>query len=243
MRVAAFVQARMGSTRLPGKSLLPMWDDMPLLEVVLRRVAAARSPERVVLATTRASTDDPLSDLADRLGVAVFRGDEDDVLGRFAAALDVHPADAVVRVCADNPWIDPGHLDRLVEFFGGLPACGYARSTGPASGLADGFGAEVAAADALRLAAAEATAPHHREHVTAWLAEHADRVGLAELPPPEPPLPWIKLDVDTRDDYERMRALAASLPGAGAPLWPAEAIVERYESLRASDSGSQAPVG
>jgi len=243
MRVAAIVQARMGSTRLPGKSLMPVWRDMPLLELVLRRVATARKLDEVVLATSDRPEDDPLAELGEHLGAAVFRGDAEDVLGRFVGALDEHPADAVVRVCADNPFVAPEHLDRLVEYFKGVDDCVYARSTTEASGIADGFGAEIASADALRAADAHATEPRHREHVTLWLTDQGDFVGVADLPPPERPLPWLKLDVDTREDYERMRALADALPEESAPLWPAEAIVERYLSLRPIDSGSQSPWG
>lgn len=242
MRVVAIVQARMGSTRLPGKSLLPLWRDMPLLELVLRRVAATRPVDQVVLATSDSPADDELAALAARVGVPVFRGSEADVLGRFEGALDAYPAEAVVRVCADNPWVDPEHLSRLVGFFADSADCAYAHSNTEASGLADGFGAEVVTADALRAAAAEATEQRDREHVTLWVARQPDRFPAAALPPPERAMPWVKLDVDTREDYERMRALAAALPDDVAPLWPAAAIAERYASL-GRDSASQSPAG
>src|SRR5204863_9851349 len=99
-------------------SLLPVWSHMSLLELVLRRVAAAREIDRLVLATSDDPGDDPLAELAARLGVAVHRGPAEDVLSRFVGALDRHPADAVVRVCADHPFVDPRVLDGLVVLFG-----------------------------------------------------------------------------------------------------------------------------
>src|ERR1035441_6580671 len=105
METAAFVQARMGSRRLPGKSLLPVWRQMPQLELVLRRVAASRSLARVVLLTSTEPGDAELVRVARRCEIAAFRGSEQDVLGRYAEALAAYPADAVVRVCADNPFI------------------------------------------------------------------------------------------------------------------------------------------
>ncbi|OYU71783.1 MAG: hypothetical protein CFE45_42280 [Burkholderiales bacterium PBB5] len=116
LRRVAIVQARMGSTRFPGKMLAPL-GGRPLLEWVLRRVQSARLVDAVVLATTDLQRDKPLVDLARNLGVATFTGSESDVLGRFAAASAQHRADVVVRVCADNPFVDGAEIDRLLAFF------------------------------------------------------------------------------------------------------------------------------
>ncbi len=236
MRVLALVQARMGSTRLPGKSLQRVWRDTTLLELVLRRVRAASKLDEVVLATTDSGADDPLLELAARLSIAAFRGSEDDVLDRFAAALAAHPADAVVRVCGDNPFVDPSAIDALIEDFA-AGAVDYATNAGEASGLPDGSGVEIASAEALRRAAAEASEIADREHVTPFLR----RGGFAvrELPPPRPRWPRLKLDIDDPADLERMRRVAAELPEEGAPLWPLEAIVRAYETA----AGHQSPDG
>jgi spore coat polysaccharide biosynthesis protein SpsF len=225
MRVAAFVQARMGSTRLPGKSLLPIWREMPLVELVLRRVGAARSIDKVVLATSDARADDPLAELAAVLGVATFRGDELDVLARFEGALERHPADAVLRVCADNPLVDPGAVDALVDFFRESQPCDYASNHTAASGLPDGSGTEILSADALRLACARATSQVEREHVPAFLLARPEDFRLAYAPPPEPAWPFTRLDVDTEEDYRRMRGLVNALPEAGAPFWDVPTVM------------------
>jgi spore coat polysaccharide biosynthesis protein SpsF len=231
MRTAAFVQARMGSSRLPGKSLLPVWGHMSLLEIVLRRVAAAREIDRLVLATSEDSRDDRLAELAARLGVAVHRGPEEDVLSRFVGALDRHPADAVVRVCADNPFVDPRVLDDLVVLFGEVQPCDYAANHMRASGLPDGVGAEVASASALRRAAREATSADDRQHVTSFIREHPDEFTVVLAPPAEPPWPFVKLDIDTSADLKRMRQFAERLPQEGAPLWDVATLMRHAEAL------------
>jgi spore coat polysaccharide biosynthesis protein SpsF len=225
MRVAAFVQARMGSSRLPGKSLLPLWGDMPLLELVLRRVGAARQVGEVVLATSDASGDDRLAALAASLGVAVHRGPEDDVLARFAGSLEAQPADAVVRVCADNPFVDPGAIDDLVTRFRAGQPCDYASNHTEASGLPDGIGAEVVSASALRRAASEATSASDREHVTTFIRERPKEFRILVVPPADPAWPFLKLDVDTPEDLERMRSLAGRLPRETAPFWDVATLV------------------
>jgi spore coat polysaccharide biosynthesis protein SpsF len=227
VQIIAIVQARMGSSRLPGKSLLPLWREMPLLELVLRRVLAARRIDQVVLATTENAADDELATLTEALALPVVRGPEEDVLARFALALDRHPADAVVRVCADNPFVDPGELDRLVAHFR-QTRCDYATNTTEASGIPDGAGGEILAAATLRRAAAAADAPDEREHVTPYVTSRPGEFRVETVPPPEPPWPFLKLDVDTPDDYTRMRRLTERLPDEDAPLWPLATIVGAY---------------
>lgn len=219
MRTVAFVQARMGSTRLPGKSLMPIYADMSLVELVLRRVSAARELADVVLLTSDTDADDPLVAVAERVGTGVFRGSHVDVLGRFVAALDRHPADAVVRVCADNPFVDPRAIDELAHRFAAAQPCDYASNHTEASGLPDGIGAEIATAAALRRAASATTDANEREHVTAHIVGRPDEFRVLHLPAPEPPWPFVKLDVDTAEDFTRLRAVAGRLPRETAPLW------------------------
>ena len=225
MRVAAFVQARMGSSRLPGKSLMPVWGDMPLVELVLRRVSAATELDAVVLATSDDPGDDPLAELAAGLGVTVHRGPEDDVLERFMGALEREHAGGVVRVCADNPFVDPKAIDELVRLFRAAQPCDYASNHTEASGLPDGVGAEIASAAALRRAAAEAVTPDDRQHVTSYIRERPEEFRLVVAPPPDPAWPFTKLDVDTPEDLDRMRSLAGRLPRESAPLWDVATLV------------------
>jgi len=115
--VAGVIQARMGSNRLPGKSMAKVYEDYGLLEVVILRVMKAKKLDMVILATSKENNCDPLVELAERLGILTVRGGEMDVLSRFVEAIQLYKPDVVVRVCADNPLIDPGEIGKLVDFF------------------------------------------------------------------------------------------------------------------------------
>lgn len=203
-RVVCVSQARMTSTRLPGKVLMEA-AGRPLIEHHLGRLRRARNLDAIVLATTVNRTDDPLVAAADRLGVPVFRGDEVDVLGRFAGAAAMMEADVVVRVTADCPLIDPELIDALIE----------ARTDGADYLWIDvtrwprGFDAEVFARDLLDEADRNATEAYEREHVTPYIYRRPERFRLG---PPLGPAPgeWTtpcRLCVDEPSDLELVRRL------------------------------------
>ena len=123
-RIVAISQARMTSTRLPGKVLMPA-AGRPLLAHHLDRLSRTPGLDAVVLATTVNAADDPVAACAESLGVQVFRGDEQDVLGRFAGAAALARADLVVRVTADCPLIDPALIGRLIAAFRDDPSLDY----------------------------------------------------------------------------------------------------------------------
>lgn len=210
-RTVAIVQARIGSSRFPGKMLQPL-GGRPLLEWVLHRVASSAGVDETILATSTLSRDDPLAELAEKCGARVFRGDENDVLGRFAGAASIAGAEWVVRVCADNPFIDPGEIDRLIDYFRDIPcdyACNHLDRLG--SGYADGFGAEMLGADLLRQIADIATEARHREHVTLYLWDHADKYRLCAMPAPVALAhPELRFDVDVTADLAGLEKLVAA---------------------------------
>lgn len=217
------VQARMGSSRLPGK----MMEDLagrPLMWHILQRARqvgpALGRAVPVVLATTDHARDDALAALAAALDVAVVRGSEDDVLGRFLLALDSHPARWVARVCGDSPLFDPVHLARWLE---------QARREGAdVVRFRDGVtsllqGGEVVSARALRWSReAAGDDPLATEHVTAWALRraplHPDHMVTAWAEPPAELVADIKLSIDTPEDLERMRRLYAALWDGDQPL-------------------------
>ena len=112
-RIAAIIQARMGSSRLPGKSLMPL-AGKPLIWHVVHRLKAVRGLSDIVLATTTAAADDALAAWAAMNGVACVRGPEDDVLGRFAMAAESCDPDIIVRVNADAPLIDAAFIEAML---------------------------------------------------------------------------------------------------------------------------------
>ena len=202
----AVVQARMGSTRLPGKVLADL-GGRPVLGLMIDRLARAHV-DRVVVATSDGPADDAIARLATSRGVAVVRGPESDVLERFLLALDHHPADDVVRLTADCPLIDPVIVDSAI---GMHRRCGADYTSNSLERtFPDGLDVEVVRAAALRAAAAEATARDEREHVTPFLHRHPERFRLASLETDE----WLgheRWTLDTPADLARLREIVAAL--------------------------------
>ena len=209
------VQARMGSTRLPGKVLADL-DGRPLLAFLLARLAPLKV-DHVVVATSTSGADDTVAEVAEDAGAAVVRGPEDDVLARFALVLERHPADAVIRLTADCPLTDPALVQHVADAWHDAGA-DYASNTLVRT-FPDGLDVEVVAADALRAAATEATDPFEREHVTPFVYRRPDRFRLADVRHPTD-LSHLRWTVDTADDLDRVRRLVAATGDPAAP-WEA----------------------
>jgi len=182
-RVLAVVQARQGSSRLPGKALMEI-AGRPMVAHVVERIAATPGVDEVVLATTVDAADDALADFARAAGVACVRGSVDDVLDRFRTAVRAHPADAVVRVTADCPLLDPAVSGQVVAEYrrrgGGLD---YVSNVHPPT-YPDGLDTEVFSRAALERAWREASpdSRRDREHVTPYLWERRpERFRLANV--------------------------------------------------------------
>jgi spore coat polysaccharide biosynthesis protein SpsF len=205
MRTSAgiILQARYASARLRGKALEPL-GERTILEQCLRRLVRA-GVARVVLATTVQPEDDALEAVATRLGVAVYRGDRDDVLGRFSKAAHRFGLDPVLRATADNPAVDVQCPGRVIA---ALRATGadYIREQGlPIGGAVEGMTAE-----ALHRAASLATDPYDREHVTPFILKRRDLFRVTEVEAPAPlRRPSLRLTVDTRADLAWVRELFA----------------------------------
>ena len=233
MRVNAVIQARSGSTRLPGKVLMDL-GGRPVLEWVVRAARAATQVDQVIVATSASAGDDAVADLAGSLGVAVVRGSEDDVLSRFVAALDAHPADAVVRLTADCPLLDPTLIDAVAGAWAASPTHDYV-STVLVRCLPRGLDVELVTAQALRAVDRMATG-HDRVHVTSAL--YADPtayrlLGLCVTPPADD----LRVTLDTPEDLVLLRALVAELPDA-PPAWrEVVAILRARPDLVAINTG------
>jgi spore coat polysaccharide biosynthesis protein SpsF len=202
-RPGILLQARMASTRLPGKAL-ELLDQRPLLEHCLRRLTSA-GVARVVLATTTLEEDTILCELASRLGIAVYRGSDADVLGRMAGAAEAFDLDPVVRATGDNPGVDIEAAARVLAALNGLHADYVCED-----GLPYGAAVEAVTRDALTRAAREAREPDDREHVTTWVKRRSDLWNLA-FPAPPMPLrrPDVRVTVDTPADLAYVRKLFA----------------------------------
>jgi spore coat polysaccharide biosynthesis protein SpsF len=212
--VLVVIQARTGSSRLPGKVLVDM-AGRPMLRFQLDRLARLEHCELVV-ATSDLPSDDPIEALALDAGVAVVRGSETDVLARFAVALDRFDPTTVVRLTGDCPLSDPSIVASVVELHHASGA-DYTSNVHPRS-FPQGLDVEVAAAPALRAAATEAVDPYDREHVTPFLYQHPERFATANLSSGHD-LGHLGWTVDTADDLARVRALVRAVDDPVAAAW------------------------
>jgi spore coat polysaccharide biosynthesis protein SpsF len=218
LRVVVIAQARMGSSRLPGK-VLRRAGELTLLEHLARRLRRARTPTELVVATTDRDDDAPLCEAARALGFRVGRGSVDDVLDRYVAtlaSLGAAPDDVVVRVTADCPLLDPGELDRLVEEFvarrGTADEVDYlTNQAGEVRKIPRGLDVEVFSAGGLERAAREATLLGDREHVTPYFYRVPGRWRTAVSDPSGLELGHLRLTVDTPADLELVEAVVQAL--------------------------------
>jgi spore coat polysaccharide biosynthesis protein SpsF len=220
MRTVAIVQARLGSSRLPGKVLADLAGDTMLARVV-ERLRAARSIDEIVIATTTKTSDDPVIDEAKRLDVAAWRGSETNVLARYIGAARTYRAGAVVRITSDCPLLDPETVDRVVGALRSAPV-DYASNTHVRS-YPRGLDTEAFYLETLERIFYLATSAAAKEHVTAYLMENPDAFALRHVvaQSDDSDLRWT---VDTDEDLALVRALYTQL-GLGHMLLPYREVV------------------
>lgn len=194
MRIAAVVQARMSSTRFPGK-MLHRLHGRPLLEYVLDRVRGSRGIEQVIVVTSVDPSDMPIAEYCRDQGVECFRGSLDDVAGRFRDACGAYRLDAFARVCGDSPQLDPALLDRGVRTFREVEA-DLVTNCFPRS-FPGGQSVEVVRASAFQDAYARMTSPEHFEHVTAFFYERPREYRIYNFANPAGDQSQIDLSVNT----------------------------------------------
>ena len=181
LRVVAAIQARMGSTRLPGKVLRPL-AGRPMIAWLVERLRAAREPATVAIATSVESRDDAIAAFAGEAGVACVRGSETDLVSRLLDMAAQMGADTLVRVTADCPFVDPGVIDRLVRVWreDGGEADLVVNHTPPS--YPHGLDAEVLPVATLRRLDAEVADPYYREWFPFWWRAHPDRYRVLNVP-------------------------------------------------------------
>ena len=213
LRAVAILQARVGSTRLPGKSLAAI-GGQTLLERVVRRVQAASTLAETIVATTTAPADDRIEALCAEWEVPCFRGDEQDVLARFAGAARAHRAEMIVRVNADNPFLASEFIDELVRKMRDDPCdyLSYRVGDKPAMLTPAGLFTEAISADCLTRADRVLGERAHREHVTLGIYQSEELFDVRWLPAPAyATSPALRLTLDTADDLDLYRRLDAAL--------------------------------
>jgi spore coat polysaccharide biosynthesis protein SpsF len=199
MHIEAFIQARMGSTRLPGKVLKKVLG-RPLLDFLVERLSWSQELDGIVILTSKKSEDDVIALFCQEKNLPCFRGSEDDVLDRYyQAALKRHP-DGIVRITADCPLIDPEVVNQVVKVFRqDYPQIDYV-TNGLERTFPRGLDVEVFSFNALEQAFEKGHCPEEREHVTVYLYRHPEQFHLKNVIH-NPSLSAYRWTVDTPEDF------------------------------------------
>lgn len=217
MKRVAIIQARMGSTRLPGKVMSDV-GGATLLSRVVNRTRRSKTLDSVMVATSTLAGDDVVASHSRDLGVEVFRGDETDVLSRYYHAAAGCGAGVVVRVTADCPLIEPEIIDRVViGFANAQPPADFACNVLPRT-YPRGLDVQVASYAALERVWREARKPHHRVHVFPYVYENPEmfvRVHVVD----EKDRSWMRWTVDALEDLEFVRAVYLRLGNDDGTSW------------------------
>lgn len=209
MRVEIFVQARMGSTRLPGKVLLPVLEK-PLLYYLVERLLRVKEAETCVIVTSYNPCDDVIEAYCKENKIACFRGPEEDVLTRYYEAAKKRNPDAIVRITADCPLIDPEGIDAVIASYKkSFPAIDYASNCLERT-YPRGMDVEIFSLKALEKAFKEAISVEEREHVTLYLYRHPELFRLQNIKNSSDQSQF-RLTVDTEEDYRLIRLLIEHL--------------------------------
>jgi spore coat polysaccharide biosynthesis protein SpsF len=207
MKVGIVIQARKGSTRLPGKVVMPFYNDDSILSIIVHRILEIYPKEQVILATTESEVDDEVASVGNDLGVHVYRGSEEDVLDRFVQVINKYELSGVVRVCADNPFLDVSSFAQFIEWNE------ESQADYTSYGIADGhptikthFGlwAEYVSASALVKASEMTEEKLYIEHVTNFIYGNPDvfEVEIKSLPHNWSKEKNIRFTLDSKEDFD-----------------------------------------
>jgi spore coat polysaccharide biosynthesis protein SpsF len=213
VKIVATIEARMASTRLPGK-VLALAQGRPMLELMVERLRLVPELDAIVVATTKNASDDAIEKLAEKLGVGCWRGSEDDVMSRVLDAATAFGADVIVETTGDCPLIDPGVVSETIA--------AYRRSGADyVSNVLDrtypiGMDTQVFATKTLADAAARTGDPADREHVSLYIYRHPERYSVLNVAAsPSLTMPDLRLTLDTPEDLEVIRTIFAAFAAQG----------------------------
>lgn len=212
MRTGIIIQARLGSTRLPRKMILPFFESQTLLDILLQRLTDTLPNTPIILATTTAAQDDSLASIAKNHEVAVYRGSEENVLSRFIEAAEENSIDRIIRVCADNPLLDAHSIDRMIQESTRRDVDYWCFSTSerlPTIKTGYGFWAEAVTLSALQKVAQRTDEKQYLEHVTNYIYAHPEQFSIHFEPIDEAMEAQtdIRLTVDTEADFKLMQEI------------------------------------
>jgi spore coat polysaccharide biosynthesis protein SpsF (cytidylyltransferase family) len=235
VKIAAIIQARMGSTRLPGKVMEEI-AGKPMLRHIIDRLKRAELIHSIVVATTATEIDKPIVMLADDSGTGSYAGSENDVLDRYYRAAKEFAVDAIVRITADCPLIDPRVMDRVVQrYLAG--DCDYAANVLKRT-YPDGMDVEVFSFAALERAWKESRLASEREHVTPYIKKNPEKFRLANVEN-NVDLSYLRWSVDENQDLEFVRQVYKHLYKEGNMFYMEDVLelLEKYPDLKQINQG------
>jgi spore coat polysaccharide biosynthesis protein SpsF len=211
--IGIIVQARLGSTRLPGKMMLPFFQNKGILELLIDKLQKNYTEYPIVIATTLNKKDDEIERLANIKKLKCYRGSENNVLERFTEAAKKFEIEKIIRICADNPFLNLKELDKLISIFLKYNADYVSFITKDATPIIKthyGLWAEAITLDAL--SKIETSNMFYQEHVTNYVYEHTEKFRIKWIPIGIEDNN-IRLTTDTREDFELNQEIYTSIKG------------------------------
>jgi spore coat polysaccharide biosynthesis protein SpsF (cytidylyltransferase family) len=221
--IGIIIQARTGSTRLPDKMILPFFDNMGILETILTRLKNANLQVPIIVATTKKSSDDIIEEIGAKQNIEVFRGSENDVLKRYINTAEKYGFEKIIRICADNPFLDMTALDHQIKVFNIINVdywCYSLKNKTPTIKTHYGFWTEGVKLSALNKVAEKTEDKHYREHVTNYIYSNPQQFSIhfqsidrgIEIEKN------IRLTIDTEQDFELGKKIFQQLIQLKIPL-------------------------
>lgn len=201
------IQARTGSTRLPNKMTLPFYKNKGIFEILIIRLLKRYKNKQIYLATTCNESDNVLIEVAKKYNINYYRGDENNVLSRFTEIIKLTDTKRIIRVCADNPFLDINHINKLVNCSFNNPDVDYVSYSFPGGTPTImshiGLFAELVVSDSLNLASSLIKEPIYKEHVTNYIYTHIDKfnIKLLKLDENIAKRKGVRLTLDTEEDF------------------------------------------
>lgn len=215
MDITFIIQARLGSTRLPGKILLPFFDGKSILALLIDKLKRFEGT-KIVLATSLDSVNNPLEEMAKNYDIDCFRGSENDVLQRFIDAAEKFNASKIIRICSDNPFLDVNSINQLIDFTTNNPQYDYISFNVngiPSIKTHYGFWAEYVTLDALKRVKSLTDELLYHEHVTNYIYTHSEHFNFHLLDTPSilSSHNKIRLTIDTEADFNNAQIIYREL--------------------------------
>lgn len=224
-KVLAIIQARLSSSRLPGKVLKPILGK-PMLEHQIERIQHCRNINKIIVGTSIGNDDDGIAELCKRIGIFCFRGSLDNVLDRFYKAAEIFKPEHVVRLTGDCPLTDPDLIDELIDFYFS-EKCDYANNCNPPT-LPDGLDAEIFSFYTLKIAWENSKLSSELEHVTSYIRNHPEKFTLSSWQNSEN-LSHLRWTVDEPMDFDLVKKIYEYLYPIKATFRTKD-ILKLYES-------------